>query len=318
MSEALPPPCRLLRHEAALLTLGAGTTLALAARAGLQNPITSAVALATAALGAAVLALGGDGRPLAQKARLAAAYGFVLCFYLAVRYIVPALDVPLRDDELRAADEAVFGCLPALALQAFITPWLTDLLSACYAGYLVYLHVVLVHAMVRPVREAVALAVPLGLAFAVGLAGYLLVPAVCPGVAFPGLFTVPLEGGRITDLNAALVANGSPGYDTFPSLHVLVTCLLLDHDRRFVPCRFRLVLLPAAGMLLATLYLRFHYAVDLAAGFALFLFIRRAGTPPDGPAAIRPDRPGPCSPPLASPQGRKDFAGASGVSVPQA
>jgi hypothetical protein len=268
------PPSRLLPHEPLLLALGGLTFLALTVRAGLDNPITSAVAVATAAFGAVVLALRDDGRPLVRKARLAAAYGFVLWFYLAVRHIVTALDVPLWDDELRAADEAVFGVLPALAMQAFIAPWLTDLLSACYAGYLVYLHVVLLHAMARPVREAVDLAAHLGTAFALGFAGYLLIPALCPGVAFPGLFTVPLEGGPITVLNAALVTHGAPGYDTFPSLHVLVTCVLLDHDRRFVPRRFRFMLLPAAGMFLATLYLRYHYAVDLAAGLALFPVVK--------------------------------------------
>ncbi|HEY7423430.1 MAG TPA: phosphatase PAP2 family protein, partial [Gemmataceae bacterium] len=67
--------------------------------------------------------------------------------------------------------------------------------------------------------------------------------------------------------------------DVFPSLHVLITLILLDHDRRFVPRRFRFMMLPAAGLMLATVYLRYHYVVDLAAGFGLFLLLRRIGLP---------------------------------------
>jgi hypothetical protein len=266
----LPPP----PHESALLLLGVGTFFALAARAGPARPIVWETAVATAALATALVLLRRGDSPIIRKARLVAAYGYILWFYLSVRWIVPALQIALRDDTLRIADETLFGCLPALALQRIAAPWLTDILSVCYAGYLVYLYGALAHAFWRPTGETEQLCVPLYTAFAVGLTGYLLVPAIGPERAFAELFPTPLRGGVLTDLNAEWVAWGSSRYDVFPSLHVLIPLILLDHDRRFAPRRFRFMLLPTAGMMLATIYLRYHYAVDVAAGFVLFLLLR--------------------------------------------
>jgi membrane-associated phospholipid phosphatase len=91
---------------------------------------------------------------------------------------------------------------------------------------------------------------------------------------YPEAFSVPLSGGFLTRLNATIVAQGSSVYDVFPSLHVLVTCVLLNHDWRYVRRRFQVMVLPALGLLFSTIYLRYHYAVDLAAGFALFAALR--------------------------------------------
>src|SRR5262249_8034988 len=214
-----------------------------------------------------------------QQLRLAGAYFLILWFYLAVARIVPALVVPSWDTTLRAADEALFGTLPAVALESWDAPGLTDVLSLCYLSYHVYLHLALLQALVGPLAAAQRLAAYVFTAFAVGLAGYLLVPAVGPGKAFPELFSTPLTGGPAAQLCAAVVARGSSVYDVFPSLHVLVTCVLLDHDRSAAPLRFRLLLVPTVGLLASTLYLRYHYAVDLLAALALFLVLRRALAP---------------------------------------
>jgi hypothetical protein len=294
-SRAAADPAAWLPHEPALLALGGGTVLALCARGAAGQAVTAEVGAATLLYAAAVVLLRPRGPATAQKIRLAAAYGFILWFYLAVGRIVPALYVPARDSLLRAADEALFGTMPALLLQAYAFPALTDLLSLCYLSYLVYLHLALLHALAGPVAAARRFAGYVFTAFAVGLAGYLVVPAVGPGRAFPELFPSPLAGGVLTQANAAVVAWGSSVYDVFPSLHLLVTCVLLDHDRRAVPVRFRCMLLPAVGLVVSTLYLRYHYAVDLLAGLALFLVLRPALAPWTNAGAVvashQPDAP---------------------------
>ena len=187
--------------------------------------------------------------------------------------------------------------------QDYARPWLTDLFSAGYLSYLAYLHIALVRAFFSPLASLHRLTAPLFNAFAAGLLGYLLVPAVGPAAAQPDAFAAPLTGGTLTRINETVVSRGSSLYDVFPSLHVLVTCVLLDHDRRAAPRRFRLMLLPAGLLFTSTLYLRYHYAVDLAGGFALFLVLcglRRISRKParyaqDAPAVALVAVQAPCS-----------------------
>ncbi|MGH7173761.1 MAG: phosphatase PAP2 family protein [Gemmataceae bacterium] len=257
-------------HEWCLLALGTGTLGALLARAGPHAPVAWETAAATAGYGVLVLGLRGR-NPLARRLSYLMAYGYILWFYLAVVRITPALGTTPRDRALCALDRAILGETPAVLWQNYTRPWLTDLFSAAYLGYLAYLHVALGCAFVAPIASLHRLAAPLFGAFAAGLLGYLLVPALGPAVAHPDAFAAPLTGGALTWINDLVVSHGSSRYDVFPSLHVLITCVLLDHDYRAAPRRFLLMLLPAGLLFASTLYLRYHYAIDLAAAFALFL-----------------------------------------------
>ncbi|MBY0528216.1 MAG: phosphatase PAP2 family protein [Gemmataceae bacterium] len=261
--------------ETALTLLGVGTAAALLIRAGPGNAVALESCAATVLFASSVVALSRRQSERFQKARLVACYLFVVWFYFSVVRLVPTLESPLRDADLLAIDEACLVTTPAVWCQAWTTPWLTDLLSACYLSYHVYLSVALLHALWLPVAFARRLGERVFLAFGIGLPGYLLVPAIGPAKAFPELFTVPLDGGWPTRLNAGIVAHGSSVYDVFPSLHLLITCVLLTHDWRFVRRRFWVMIVPALGLVVSTVCLRYHYAVDLMAGLVLFLVIWR-------------------------------------------
>jgi membrane-associated phospholipid phosphatase len=256
-------------HELALLSLGTGTAVALAVRAGPLSEIALHVALATFIFGAAIALARARSAERWQKARLAAAYPFTLWFYSAVREISPALGLPLRDGALLALDRALFGETPAVALAHVASSSLTNALSGCYLSYQVYLHAALAWALLGGLEAARRLYRLLFSLFAAGLVGYLLVPAVGPGQAFPTLFPAPLQGGALAGANAWVVSHGSSAYDVFPSLHIAITGALLAHDARSVVWRFRAMLPIVLGLALSTLYLRYHYAVDLVAGGAL-------------------------------------------------
>lgn len=204
---------------------------------------------------------------LPPRARIAWLYCWTLAFYTAVEWIVPALGRTALDPQLLAIDRSLFGETPAARFSP--TPGLTDLLSGCYLSYHLYLHGALLWAIWR-IETAERLVRPLFLAFAVGMAGYLIVPATGPAIAFPGLFPTPIEGGWMTAVNATFIARGTSLYDVFPSLHVLMTLTLLHHDWRHIRRRFWVALLPAIGLTVSTLYLRYHYAVDLLAGVAVW------------------------------------------------
>ena len=99
-----------------------------------------------------------------------------------------------------------------------------------------------------------------------------------PGTGKAREIVLSLKPPRCIQENAAVVAAGSSAYDIFPSLHTYITLVLLEHDRREHPRRFRVLLPVAVAILLSTLVLRYHYAVDLVAGalwFVAFLALQR-------------------------------------------
>lgn len=101
--------------------------------------------------------------------------------------------------------------------------------------------------------------------YALGYLGYLLLPAVGPYVHAPA----PADAGALVRASEAFMRFATNGVDAFPSLHVAVSAFIggfyWRHDRRaFVRWFPVFALIP-----FATVLLRFHYLVDVAAGFAL-------------------------------------------------
>jgi membrane-associated phospholipid phosphatase len=105
--------------------------------------------------------------------------------------------------------------------------------------------------------------------YGVGFTGYVLVPAGGPYLAFPDLFPMPLTGGFITDLNRDMVLAGSNHVDVFPSLHCAVSAYILGFAYRHHKGEFWCLLLPVIGLWVSTLYLRYHYFIDVVCGFIL-------------------------------------------------
>lgn len=264
---------RLWAHEAAQGLLTLGLLVWLGAGAGLTHPATGMIAGVAVFQAVVLVALRGSGSVLLQKVRLASAYVVGLALFSAPKLVVPALGLSVRDGLLLGLDRALWGETPAVWLAPFVRPWLTELMSACYLSYHLYFHGALAYALWQPLEKGRRLFEWMFTALPLGIAGYLLVPAVGPLKALPGSFGTPLTGGPITTLNDWIVQHGSAVYDVFPSLHVLMTCVLLEHDRREHPRRFRWMLPVAVGLVVSTVYLRYHYAIDLLAGFVWFVAV---------------------------------------------
>ncbi|MBN1203508.1 MAG: phosphatase PAP2 family protein [Myxococcaceae bacterium] len=275
---------RLWAHELAQGLLALVLFGALVVRAGPLHPATLMIAGIVAFQIGVVAALRSSSSTRVQKLRLASAYVVGLLLFSAPRAVVPALGLSSRDELLLGIDRALFGETPALRIAPYSRLWLTELMSACYLSYHVYFHGALAYALLWPVDKARRLFEAMFTALPAGVAGYFLIPAVGPLKALMGSFEAPLSGGPLTALNDWVVQSGSAVYDVFPSLHVLMTCVLLDHDRRAHPLRFKLMLPVALGLIVSTVYLRYHYAIDLVAGLIWFMAARsgwsRSGPPP--------------------------------------
>jgi membrane-associated phospholipid phosphatase len=170
------------------------------------------------------------------------------------------------DAGLLRLDRQLFGETPSILLQRFVRPGLSNAMAVFYFLHLVLPPVlaVLLYRRRRPLFREFLLAVLL--AGCLGSLGYVIVPATGPGVAFPHLFAVPLEGSLYDPVTRILDVARAPR-DVFPSLHVGISTLVLWYGFR----RSRatgLALLPLVlGNWVSTLYLRYHYLVDVFAGW---------------------------------------------------
>ena len=190
-------------------------------------------------------------------------------YFQQMRSAVPALHPEKMDDALRRIDQLLLPDTPSLLLQPLVTPWATEFFSACYILFFPYLTFSLIAYFIGDLGRLRAFTVGLFSLYGIGFLGYALVPAGGPYLALSGEFTTPLAGGPITEWNAELVRIGSSGVDVFPSLHVAVSCFLLGFDFRHQRRRFWIYLVPCVGLWLSTIYLRYHYLIDVLFGFAL-------------------------------------------------
>jgi membrane-associated phospholipid phosphatase len=176
------------------------------------------------------------------------------------------------DAWLQQIDSHLVGANLSLRLQPWASPVLTEVFSLCYFLFFVYLLFSLIYYFVGEMAVLKKFVIGLFTVYAVGFLGYSFVPASGPCHAMAAQFTTPLHGWWITKLNDAVVSRGSNGVDVFPSLHCAVSCFFLFFDRRHRPWRFKLYLAPCVGLWISTIYLRYHYAIDVVCGFALAAF----------------------------------------------
>jgi membrane-associated phospholipid phosphatase len=192
--------------------------------------------------------------------------------FVHLKYAIPKLHPAKMDSFLSHIDSALIGATPSLRIETLVHPVLTELFSLCYILFFPYLLFSLVYYFLGELGLLKKFVIGLFTIYGLGFLGYSFVPAAGPCHALVEQYSVPLTGGWITGWNAAVVARGSNGVDVFPSLHCAVSCFLLFFDRRHRPWRYRLYLLPCVGLWFSTLYLRYHYLVDVICGFALAAF----------------------------------------------
>jgi membrane-associated phospholipid phosphatase len=184
------------------------------------------------------------------------------------------------DGGLRVIDEAIFGVEPTLILQKITTPLLSEYLTCCYALYFVFpiacLGIIYYRKEFTRFRE---LFLSLSLCFYLGFLGYLLVPAIGPRHYMAEDFSVPITGFWITEL-AAQAWNSLElvQRDCFPSLHTAIStiaCIYLWRYRniwKHGKILFAICLPFIVSLWFSTVYLRYHWVIDVVAGWILALF----------------------------------------------
>jgi membrane-associated phospholipid phosphatase len=178
-------------------------------------------------------------------------------------------------DWFASADEWLFGVQPTIWAQQFYRPWLTEVLSFCYAVYLpMTILIPLILYIQGKDKDARTTLIGIVLCFYCGYILYIAFPTVPPRLWLADRYAFDLEGWYLSEAQRAMVSiTESSSRAAFPSLHAAITLLTLIYSYRFVRKLFWFLLPVAIGLLTATIYLRHHYVVDLIAGIILALFV---------------------------------------------
>jgi hypothetical protein len=176
----------------------------------------------------------------------------------------PLLGIPKVDGLLLEWDRALVGETPAIVWEPWLRPWLEDMAMGGYLFFFYYLIAGPGHYCVHDVRLFRKCMVGLFTLYGVAFMGYTVLPAAGPHCWMT--FATPLHGPMLLDWTLKPVNVASNSIDVFPSVHAAVSLYLLLFDWKHWRRRFWWVLAPCLLLWFATLYLRFHYMVDLLAG----------------------------------------------------
>jgi membrane-associated phospholipid phosphatase len=230
--------------------------------------------VACVAVGGAVWIARTGGGPRSRLLRLArdfAPFYGVAVLYEALAQLTPLLRPHVVDAALIRIDRAWLGVDAALWMERFASPALSWALAACYGSYFV-LPAALAVALYALGEHALFRDLMLAGVFAAALAftGYLLVPAVGPYAFQAELFPHRLPGNAYCPSFVRMIDDfRGVARDCFPSLHVAHATVVAAIAFRFRRWLFAALSPILFGLVVATLYLRMHYAVDLVAGAAV-------------------------------------------------
>lgn len=195
--------------------------------------------------------------------------------YKELEYLIPRIHPRDYDRELAAIDYAIFGAHPTVWLERVTHPTLTEIFQLSYTTY--YFLPLILGAVLwrrRDFDRFQFLLFVIVLGFYLSYLGYIAVPAIGPRFILADQQTFPLTGLLLFDfIRSALDRAEGITRDCFPSGHTELTLLVLYYSYRFHRRTFWLLLAPGSLLIISTVYLRYHYIIDVFAGALLALLV---------------------------------------------
>ena len=196
----------------------------------------------------------------------------VLMVFNSLGTLIACLHDTTIDARLIAIDHGIFGAHPTVWLERLITPLLTNILQFAYISYY-FIPLALGIVLITRDRTAEFEEVLFGilLCFYLSYVGYLLFPAIGPRFTLSHLQTGDLQGSPlIRAIQNGLNALEKNKTDAFPSGHTAVSLLCLYYAWKKHEKSLCALLLPlVTGLIISTVYLRYHYVIDAIAGALL-------------------------------------------------
>ena len=211
----------------------------------------------------------------------------ILFVFKEVHVLIQSMVRADLDSVLIAVDRALFGADPTVWIMRFATPVLTEVLQIAYVSYYVLMLVLGIELYRRSDRAEFTLVIfAILYGFFLSYVGYILFPAVGPrftlhdfgslNAELPGLWlTAPIRdfinaGESIPKdaVNALALAQR----DAFPSGHTEMTLIVMYYATRFAIRSRAAIYVFGILLIVSTVYLRYHYVVDVIGGAAFMLF----------------------------------------------
>jgi membrane-associated phospholipid phosphatase len=195
---------------------------------------------------------------------------FIVLIYESLGDLIQYLRQDI-DTWLIQIDLFLFGVHPTVWIERWIVPWFTDIMSLAYFSYyflpLTLIIVLYIRKQKLEFNESIFV---LTFGYCASFIGYILFPAIGPRYTLTSFQSVPLEGTWITDfVRDSLNYLEHNKRDCMPSGHTQIVLMVLFLAHRYERTLFYIFLPIICGLILSTVYLRYHYVVDIFAGVAL-------------------------------------------------
>jgi membrane-associated phospholipid phosphatase len=200
---------------------------------------------------------------------------FVASCYREMAILIPVIRRVRADQFLADLDFALWHTNPTVWLERMYSPLFTESLQIIYTLFVPI--VLLVPWLIwhkKHYTDFRYMAFLLSLGFLISYLGYLLLPARGPRFLLQQLQHVPLRGLWLFDsMRATLDRLERAHYDCFPSGHVELTVLACWLSRLISRRLFLTYIVYTLCVVFATVYLRYHYTVDVVAGILVALVL---------------------------------------------
>ncbi len=204
-----------------------------------------------------------------------------------VHFIIQGSERADWDNIFIAIDRIMFGADPTVWLTQFASPLLTEILQIAYTSYFFIMLAIGIELYIRRDQEKFLFAVfTVAYGFALSYLGYLAFPAVGPRFTLHDFYALnnELPGLWLTNslrdfINAgesipkgSLNALALAQRDVFPSGHTQMTILSMYFAQRYKLKVRYLIHVFGSLLIIATVYLRYHYVIDLIGGVIFMIF----------------------------------------------
>lgn len=210
--------------------------------------------------------------------------GTLLDTFFVLRELLPAVSPWSDDARIYAFDMKVFGFEPSVAMDRWVTPSTTEWFAFFYFLYFLILcvHVLPMVFAEKDTHLLNRFATGVLLMFLGSHILYMLVPGYGPYWYLKGQFGHELTGGTFWRLVRETVEVGGAQKDIFPSLHTgsptFFTIFCFRH-RKLFPFKYwwPVIAFLTTQIVIATMFLRWHYFIDIFAGVAFAFFCQWLG-----------------------------------------